>query len=110
MKFIVRLLVSALSLILATYIIPGIEIGGLYPAIIAAFILGLLNAVIKPVLVLLTFPITIITLRLFIFIINAGIFFFVASFVDGFYVAGFWSALLGSLLVSIISGVAHKIV
>jgi putative membrane protein len=110
MKFIARLLITALALILVTYIIPGIVVSGFYPAIIAAFILGIMNAIVRPILVILTLPITILTLGIFIFVINASIFLFVASFVDGFSVSGFVPALLGSILVSIISGIMHKFV
>lgn len=110
MKFIARLLISALALILVTYIVPGIAIKGFLTAVIVAFVLGILNAVVRPVLIVLTLPITILTLGLFIFVINAGIFLFVASFVDGFYVSGFWSACIGSILVSVISSIAQKIV
>lgn len=110
MKFIIRLLVTALALVLVTYIVSGIEISGLYPALIASLCLGVLNAVVRPILVILTLPVTILSLGTFIFVINAGIFFFVASFVDGFVVSSFGSALLGSILVSIISGIVHKFV
>ncbi len=110
MKFIVRLVLTASALMLVTYIVPGIAVDSIYTAIIAAFLLGILNAVIRPILVILTLPITILTLGIFIFVINAGIFMFVASFVDGFHVDGFLSALIGSLLVSIISGIAHRFV
>jgi putative membrane protein len=110
MKFILKLLITAVSLIAVAYIVPGILLTGFYPAIIAALLLGILNALVRPILVLLTLPITILTLGLFIFIINAGIFIFVASFVDGFAVSGFFSALLGSVLVSIVSGIAHRII
>jgi putative membrane protein len=102
--------VSIFALVLATYIVPGIEVTGLYPAIMSAFFLGLCNALIRPLLVVLTLPITILTLGIFIFVINAGIFLFVASFVDGFRVDGFLPALFGSILVSIISGVVNMIV
>lgn len=108
MKFIVRLLSTAFALVLVTHFVPGIEVHGLYPALIAALFLGLLNAVVRPILVLLTLPITLLTLGIFIFIINAGIFLFVSSFVDGFTVSSFLSAFIGSVLVSIISGITHK--
>lgn len=110
MKIITRFIVSIFALVLVTYIVPGIEVTGLYPAIISAFFLGVLNAVVRPILVILTLPITIVTLGIFIFVINAGIFLFVASFVDGFRVAGFMPALLGSILVSIISAVVNMLV
>lgn len=109
MKFLIRLLITSLALLAATQIIPGIVVAGWFPALMAAFFLGLLNAVVRPILVLLTLPVTILTLGLFIFVINAGIFLFVASFLDGFAVSGFLSALVGSIFVSIASGIAHKI-
>lgn len=110
MKFIARLLITALALILVTYIVPGISVSGIYPAVIAALFLGLANAIIRPILIFLTLPITILTLGIFIFVINAVLFLFVASFVDGFGVDGFLSALLGSILVSIISGIANNFI
>lgn len=110
MKFITRVVVVALALVLVTYIVPGIQIDGLYTALVSALLLGLLNAIVRPVLVLLTLPVTILTLGLFIFVINAGIFLLVSTFVDGFYVSNFLSALAGSVLVSIISGIIHKFV
>jgi putative membrane protein len=109
MKFLIRLLITALALLAVTQIIPGIVVTGWFPAIMAAFFLGILNAVVRPILVVLTLPVTILTLGLFIFVINAGIFLFVASFLDGFEVSGFLSALLGSVMVSIASGIAHKL-
>lgn len=108
MKFITRLLITAFALVLVTYFVPGIVVTGLYPALIAAFFLAIVNAVVRPILVLLTLPITILTLGIFIFVINASIFLFVASFVDGFTVTSFWSAFVGSVLVSIVSGIANR--
>lgn len=110
MKFIAHTLVTALALLLVTYIVPGIEVTGLYPALIAALVLGLLNAIVRPILIFFTLPITILTLGIFIFVINAAIFFFVASFVDGFVVSGFLSALFGSILTSLISAIVNKFV
>lgn len=108
MRLLSRILVSALALVLVAYIIPGIEISGLYAAIIAAIVLGLLNSVVKPLLVILTLPITILTLGLFIFVINAGLFLFAASFIDGFTVDSFITALVGSVIVSVLSAVGNK--
>ncbi len=110
MKIITRFIVSIFALILVTYIVPGIEVTGVYPAIMAALFLGVCNALIRPLLIVLTLPITVLTLGIFILVINAGIFLFVASFVDGFKVDGFVPALLGSILVSIISGVVNMFV
>jgi putative membrane protein len=90
------------------YYIPGINVDGFYPAFMAAVILGLLNLFVRPVLVLLTLPITFITLGLFMFVINASLFWFAATFLDGFSVETFWHALLGSLIVSIASSIANK--
>lgn len=101
MYFITRLLFSALVLLLVERIVPGVVIESVYIAIIAALVLGLLNAVIKPILVILTLPISIVTLGLFIFVINAALFMFAASFIEGFEVGGFMDALLGSLIMSI---------
>lgn len=110
MKIIARLLTAAFALLLVARFVPGIEVENLYIAIIAALILGILNILVRPVLVLLTLPITILTLGLFIFVINALLFLFVASFVDGFNVEGFIPALLGSVIVSVISAIGHKLI
>jgi len=109
MNIIIRVLVSALALLVTEWIVPGITIDSFYTAVIAAIILGLLNLIARPILIILTLPITILTLGLFIFAINAALFLFVASFVDGFNVAGFIPALLGSVLVSIVSTLGNKI-
>lgn len=110
MKILYRVLLTALALLLAAYLIPGIEVASIYIAIIAAVILGLLNLIARPVLFALTLPITIITLGLFIFVINALLFWFAASFIEGFSVDGFIPALLGSLVVSVVSAVGNKFV
>lgn len=107
---ITRLLIAALALLLAAYLIPGIEVAGVYIAIVVALILGLLNLIVRPILIILTLPITIVTLGLFIFVINAALFMFVASFVDGFNVDGFLAALIGSLIVSVVSTVGNRFV
>lgn len=108
MTIILRLLFNALGLILIAEFVDGISVEGFYAALIATIVLGLLNAIIKPILFILTLPITIITLGLFAFVINAGLFFFAASFLDGFTVDSFWYALLGSLLMSIIGTVGNR--
>lgn len=108
MFIVIRVLVTALALLVAAYLVPGIVVDSLYIAIIAAIILGLLNLIAKPVLIVLTLPINILTLGLFTFIINAFIFWFVASFVQGFSVEGFVPALIGSVIVSVVSAVGSK--
>ncbi len=110
MKILARIIVTAFALLLVAHFLPGITVTGIFPALIAAVILGLMNALVRPILVILTLPITIITLGLFIFVINGFLFWFVASFIDGFAVSGFWIALLGSLLVSIVSSIVNKFI
>jgi putative membrane protein len=100
---IVRIIITAFALVLVAQFIPGIEIDGAWSAIVAALVLGLLNGLIRPILVILTLPITLLTLGLFIFVINAFLFWATASFIDGFTVTGFLPALIGSLIVSTIS-------
>ncbi len=108
MNIILRLLFNTLGLLIIAYYIDGIEVQGFYPALISAIILGLLNLIIRPILLILTLPITIITLGLFSFVVNAFLFLFAASFVEGFSVDSFWYALLGSVLMSIISTIGNR--
>ncbi len=109
-KLISRILLTALALLVAAYYIPGIEVTGIYIAIITALILGVLNLIVRPILFVLTLPITLLTLGLFTFVINALLFMFAASFIDGFSVDGFISALLGSLVVSVLSAIGNKFI
>jgi putative membrane protein len=101
MKIITRWLLLAAALLLVAYLYPGVAIKSFGSAMIAAFVLGLLNTLLRPILVLLTLPVTVITLGLFLFVINALMFYFAASVLDGFYVTGFVAALVGSLLYSL---------
>jgi putative membrane protein len=110
MKLITRLLLTALVLLLVANYIPGITVEGFYPAFIAAIVLGLLNLFVKPILFILTLPITILTLGLFMFVINATLFWFAATFIDGFAVDSFGHALLGSLLVTVASAVVNRFI
>lgn len=104
-KFLLRAAVAAFGLWLASQVVPGIAIDGAGTLVGAALVLGLINATVRPVLVVLTLPITILTLGLFLFVVNAATFGLAAYFFVNFHVAGFWPALLGSLVVSIISTV-----
>lgn len=108
-NIIIKVLVIALAIVLTAEILPGVDINGPVPAIIAAVVLGLLNTLVRPVLVILTLPISIVTLGLFIFVINAMLLLLAAYFVSGFVVQGFWLALLASLVISIISTVINKL-
>lgn len=110
MKLLARVAVTAFALLLVAHFIPGITITGLLPAVLAAVILGLLNALVRPILVILTLPITILTLGLFIIVINAALFQLASLFVVGFSVNSFLTAVVGSILVSIVSAVANRLV
>ena len=103
---VVRTLIFMLGLYLASAIIPGVTISGTLDLILAALLLGLVNAIVRPLLFLLTLPLTIITLGLFLFVLNAAMFGLVAAVLDNFVVAGFWSAIFGALIVSITSTMA----
>ena len=99
--FLLRLLVVALGLWLAAELVPGIEVKGLWTLLGAALLLGIVNAVVRPLLVILTLPITLLTLGLFLLVINATMLGLVAKMFDNFTIAGFWPALLGSIIVSL---------
>jgi putative membrane protein len=103
MRLLVVWLINAVALFLLPYLTQSIRVSSFTVALIAALILGLVNALIRPVLVILTLPVTVLTLGLFIFVINALLFWMVANFVSGFEVGGFWSALVGAILYSLIS-------
>ena len=103
---IVRTLIIALGLALAELLLSGVNIDGNRTLLFAALLLGLVNAVIRPLVVLLTLPITIITLGLFLFVINAAMFGLVAAMLDGFQVSGFFSALFGAVIVSVTGMIA----
>ncbi len=104
--FFLRTLITILGLLLASAIIPGVAIDGTGSVILAAILLGLVNGFVRPIAFLLTLPITILTLGLFLFVLNAAMFGLVAAMLDNFIVAGFWSAIFGSLVVSITSTIA----
>jgi putative membrane protein len=101
LKLIVRWLLLAAALLLVAYLYPGVTLASFTAALIAALVLGLLNTVVRPLLVLLTFPVTLITLGLFLFVINALMFWAAAGVLQGFNVAGFGAALIGSLIYSL---------
>ena len=110
MTLIIRWFINALALMLVAYLYSGVQVNGIVAALIAALVLGLVNAVIRPLLVILTLPVTILTLGLFIFVINAFMFWFVTEIVKGFTVTGFTAALIGSLMFSVISLVTNWLV
>jgi putative membrane protein len=101
MKLIVRWLLLAAALLLVAHLYPGVTVASFGSALIAAFVLGLFNTLVRPLLVLLTLPVTVLTLGLFLFVINALMFWAAASVLQGFGVTGFVAALIGSLLYSL---------
>lgn len=111
MKFLIQLVISTLAVLIASYILPGVNIkdNSFLTALIVAAVLAFLNAVIKPIMIILTIPITVITLGLFLLVINALMILLAAKIVDGFHVDGFWWALLFSLILSLVTSILEGI-
>ena len=103
MRLILLWLLNAVALLAVAYLLPTIHVASFGAAMIAALLLGLVNAVLRPLLLLLTLPVTLLTLGLFIFVINGLMFWLAGSLIEGFAVDGFWPAVLGSLLYSVIA-------
>ena len=109
MRFLVRLLVNGLAIMVAAWFLPGVRLAGPVPALLAGAILGFVNALVRPVLLLLTLPFTLITLGLFIFVVNAVCFALTAALVPGFEINGFFTALVGAILVSVVSWILNAL-
>jgi putative membrane protein len=103
MRLLLVWLINAAALFLLPYIFTSIQVSSFWTALIAALVLGLVNTLIRPLLVLLTLPVTVLTLGLFIFVINGLLFWAVGSFIEGFHVGGFWSGVFGAIVYSLIS-------
>ncbi|KAF1009888.1 MAG: phage holin family protein [Burkholderia sp.] len=103
MTVILTWIINAIALLLIAYLVPSIYIKSFWTALLIAVVLGLINTIIRPALILLTLPVTIVTLGLFILVVNAFCFWFASSLLKGFEVSGFWSACFGSILYSIVS-------
>ena len=103
MRLVLTWLINAIALLALPYLMTSVTVTDIPTALIAALVLGLVNTLIRPLLVLLTLPVTVVSLGLFILVINALLFWFVAEVIDGFNVAGFWSAMGAAILYSIIS-------
>jgi putative membrane protein len=103
MRLLLVWIINAAALFLLQYVFPWVSVGSFKAALIAALVLGLINTLIRPVLVILTLPVTLLTLGLFIFVINGLLFWWVGSFVEGFHVGGFWSGVFGAIVYSLIS-------
>ncbi|MBY4679093.1 phage holin family protein [Marinobacterium arenosum] len=101
-----RLAITALGLLLAQWLVDGIEISGVLSLLLASLVLGFINALVRPLLIILTLPFTLLTLGLFLLVINAAMLALAAFFVPGFTVVDFWDAVLGSLIVSLIGALA----
>jgi len=109
MFYIVHLFITMIAMLIISYLFPKvIRVDGFLPALVAAFVLGIVNAILRPVLVLLTIPLTLLTLGLFLLVINGLMLWLVAAFVKGFHVNGFWGAVLGSILVSLVSWILSR--
>jgi putative membrane protein len=110
MGFIVRVVGYTLALVLAAHVVPGIRLDSLMSALGSGLLLGLVNAIVRPILVVVTFPITLLTLGLFLLVLNAFCLWLVSVFVAGFHVAGFWPAFWGALLVSVVSWILTALI
>jgi len=106
----IRWVILTIAIMLTSYLLPGIQVSTVYSAFISAAILGVLNAVLRPVLIILTLPINVLTIGLFTLLINAGMLKLTASIISGFYVHGFWTAVFGALIISIISWLLNALI
>ena len=102
-------LINALALLVLPYVVPSVQVDGFVTALVAALVLGFVNTLLRPVLVLLTLPVTLVSLGLFIFVINGLLFWMVANLLDGFHVEGFGSAVLGAIVYAVISWAASAL-
>ncbi len=109
MKFLAQLIISALAVIITSLILPGVHIDSPLTGVIVAAVLAVLNAIIKPILVILTIPITVITLGLFLLVINAALILLASYLVNGFNVQGFWTALFFSIILSLVTSVFNNL-
>jgi putative membrane protein len=107
MRFLVRVVLNGIAIVVAAYFVPGLQLAGPGAALIAGAILGFVNAIVRPVLFLLTLPVTLLTLGLFIFVLNAACLGLTAALVPGFDIEGFWGAFFGALIVTIVSWILN---
>jgi putative membrane protein len=110
MNYLFKVLLTAVAVLVIAYLLPGVDVDDYGTAIWVAFIVGILFSILKPILIVLTLPVTILTLGLFLFVINAAMILLANSWIDGFSVSGFWTALLFSILLSFFESVLHKII
>lgn len=110
MRFLARVLLNALAIAAAAWAVPGVQLAGPGPAIIAGILLGFVNALVRPVLILLTLPFTLLTLGFFLFVVNAICFALTAALVPGFDLSGFSAAFFGALVVTLVSWVVNAVI
>jgi len=109
MSFLIKWVLSAVAVLIAAYLLPGVTVDSFWAAVIVAAILAVFNAILRPILVVLTIPVTILTLGLFLLVINALIVLLTDAVIGGFYVSGFWWALLFSLIISVLGALFDRI-
>ncbi|MFL5763301.1 MAG: phage holin family protein [Bacteroidia bacterium] len=111
MKFLIQLVISTLAVLISSYLLPGVSIdnNSFLTALIVAAVLAFLNGVVKPIMIVLTIPVTVVTFGFFLLVINALMILLAAKIVNGFHVAGFWWALLFSLILSVITSILESI-
>ena len=109
MHFLIRLIVNAIALMIVAYFLPGVAVTGFVGALVAAFVLGIINAILRPILIILTLPIQIVTLGLFTLIINGVLFYWVGHLGLGLVVSGFWPAFWGAIVLGIVSFVLSSL-
>ena|ERR1017187_2199020 len=109
MKFLANLIVSTLAVVITAYLLPGVHVDGILTALVVAAVLAFLNSIVKPLLVILTIPITVVSFGLFLLVINAIIILIASSLVEGFKVSGFWSALFFSLVLSLVTSLLNNL-
>ena len=110
MRFLARVLLNALAIGVAAWLVPGVQLSGPIPAVIAGVLLGFVNALVKPILILLTLPFTLVTLGFFLFVVNAICFALTAALVPGFDLSGFSAAFFGALVVTLVSWVVNALI
>lgn len=109
MKFLIKILVTSLAVLFTAYLLPGVTVADYTTAILVAVVIALLNTFLKPILIILTIPVTVLTLGFFLLVINAFIILFASELVKGFFVNGFWWALLFSIILSVVTSVLESI-
>jgi putative membrane protein len=110
MRLLVRVILNAIAIMIAAFLVPGVVVTGALAALVAGLILGFINAIVRPILILLTLPVTLLTLGLFLFVVNAVCFGLTAALVPGFDISSAFSAFLGALVVTIVSWVLNALV